>query len=93
MTVVWQVYYLKWSHKDYFEATSIAVYPNEIYGGLKVNGGEVHDYLGTDKIIVKVSMIKYLNNVVRQLIEHIWKPASSSAAEHIFKVIPESEAK
>ena len=37
---------LKVSYKDSFEFTRLAVYLTDIYVGLKVNPGNVHDYLG-----------------------------------------------
>ena len=46
MTVVWHFRYLKVSHKDSFEATRLALYLTNIYGGMKVNHGKVQEYLG-----------------------------------------------
>ena len=48
ITVVCHVDHLKFSHKDPFEVTRLAAYLTYIYGGMKVNLGEVHYYLGMD---------------------------------------------
>ena len=53
-----------------FEVTRFTSYLNEIYGGIKVSCGKVHDYLGmdldySDKGILKVLMVSCLNNVLR----------------------------
>ena len=60
---------LKLSHKDSFEVTSLSAYLTNIYGGLKVECVKVQNYLGedlyySDKGVVKVSMVKYLNNFI-----------------------------
>ena len=98
ITVVWHVNNLKVSHKDSFEVTILAVYLTVTYEGMKVNWGKVKDYLVinldySEEIIVKVSIIKYLNNVLHELPEHLGTSASPPAAEHLFKVIPESKTK
>ena len=69
ITVVWNVNNLKVSRKEPFEVTILSTYLTEIYGVLKVNFGKLHEYLGIDlyyseEVILKVSMIKYLNNMV-----------------------------
>ena len=48
MTVVWNVENLKVPHKDLFEATRLAEYLIDIYGGREENLGKVHNYLGID---------------------------------------------
>ena len=58
------------SHRSRFELTKLALPLEDIYDGLTVNCGKVYDYLGMDLNFsedgsVKVSMIKYLNNVLR----------------------------
>ena len=93
MTVVCHVNDLKVSHKDSFEVTRLAAYLNDICGDLKANQGKVHDYLGmyldySEEGIMKKSMIKYLNNVFRELPENLGISALLSDAENIFKVIP-----
>ena len=81
------------SHKDPFEVTIIATYLTDICVWLKLNCGKVHDYLGmyldySEEGIMKKSMIKYLNNVFRELPENLGISALLSDAENIFKVIP-----
>ena len=60
--------------------------------------GKVNEYIGmeldySEEGIVKIPMINYLNNVLRELSEHLGTPASSPASDHIFKVGTDSEAK
>ena len=62
MTIVWHADDLKVSHKNVFEITKLAGYQDNIYPGLQVNCGKVHDYLGMNLDFskdgnVKVSMI------------------------------------
>ena len=45
MTVIWNMDDLKWPHKESFEVTWLAAYLTDIYGGLKVSRGKVHNYL------------------------------------------------
>jgi hypothetical protein len=98
MTVIWHVDDLKVSHVDAFELTKFASYLSSIYGGLAVHQGKKHDYLGMDLDYseqgkVGVSMIPYLNTVLRNFPEHLGATATSPAAEHLFKVCYESEAR
>ena len=46
MTVVWHVDYLKVSYKKAIGITKLEMYLDDIYPGLKVNRGKIHDYLG-----------------------------------------------
>jgi hypothetical protein len=97
MTVTWHVDDLKVSHVDAFELTKFASYLSSIYGGLAVHRGKKLDYLGMDldyseKRKVKISMINYLNNVLKEFPEHLGATATSPAAEHLFKVRDESDA-
>ena len=98
ITVVWNVDHLKVSRKEPFEVTRLSTYLTEIYGGLKVDFGRVYEYLGMDldyseEVILKVSMIKYLNNILREFPKTLETLASSPADDHIFKVIPYIETK
>jgi hypothetical protein len=84
-------------HMDAFELTKFASYLSSIYGGLTVHQGKKHDYLGMDldyseKGKVKISIINYINNVLKEFLEHLGAMATSPAAEHLFKVREESEA-
>ena len=61
---------LKVSHKKAIEITKLAMYLDNIYPRLKVNCGKIHDYLGMNLDFsedgnVKVSMIPYLNIILR----------------------------
>ena len=50
MTVVWHVDDLKVSHKKAIEITKLAMYLDDIYPGLKVHRGKIHDYLGMNPV-------------------------------------------
>ena len=98
MTVVWHVDDLKVSHKKAIEITKLAMYLDDIYPGLKVNRGKIHDYLGMNLDFsedgnCKVSMIPYLNELLRDFPELLGAIATSPAADHLFKVRPEGEAR
>ena len=98
LTVVWHVDNLLVSHKDSFEITKLAVYLEDIYGGLLVKRGKVHDYLGmtldfSKKRSLQVSMIPYLNNILQEFPEKLGDIATSPGADHLFKVRPKEEAR
>ena len=42
---------------------------------------------------MKVSMIKYLKNILLEFPEHLGITVSPPATEHLFKMIPNNEAK
>ena len=70
MAVVWHIYYFVVSLLDSFEITKIDLYLYNIYQGFMFHIGKVHEYLGMDldyiyKVAVKVSMIKFLNSVIK----------------------------
>jgi hypothetical protein len=98
LTVIWHVKDLKVSHVDAFELTKFASYLSSIYEGLAVHRGKKHNYLGMDldyseRGKLKMSMINYINNVLKEFPEHLGaSTATSPAAEHLFKVRDESEA-
>ena len=60
MTVGWHVDDLKVSHKKAIEITKLAMYLNDIYPGLKVNRGKIHDYLGMNLGFSKDGNVKVL---------------------------------
>ena len=70
MTVTLYVNDLKLYHKDPDHITKFVCYISSIYGkDLKVKRGKVRDYLGMDigfseKIALKVSMIKYVKKTM-----------------------------
>ena len=90
-TVTWHVDDLKISHKDAAVNTQLIKALAKIYGPkMTVSRGKVHDYLGMDLDYstagsVKISMIKYLKNVIDEFPEEITGTAESPAAEHLFK--------
>ena len=101
MTVMWHVDDLKVSHVDEKEINWFSDYLQGIYekAGLKFtdNRGDVHDYLGMDlayseKGVAKVSMIKYLDGILKGFSEELGASAATPAAEHLFQVRDESEA-
>ena len=70
MTEVWYVDDSKLSHVNSFEITKFAGYLPIIYGGITVNRGEVHDYLGinlyySEQVKVQVFNIIYLDSVIQ----------------------------
>jgi len=98
MTVVWHVDDLKVSHKDDFEITRLANYLREIYGTITVSRGERHDFLGMDLDYstpgkLAVSMVPYLNNILREFPEGLGESAATPAADHLFKVHDEQDAR
>jgi hypothetical protein len=46
----------------------------------------------SEKGKVKISMINYINSVLKEFPEHLGATATSPAAEHLFKVRDKSEA-
>ena len=60
--------------------------------------GKLHNYLGVDLDLsidgkVQVSMIHYLNNILRDFPEHLGTASASPASDHLFKVQYEEEAR
>ena len=97
MTVVWYVDGLKVSHRNTFEITKLAGYLDDIYPVLKVNSDKIYDYLGMNLDFsedgnVKVSMIIYLNEILRDFPELLGDITMSPAANHLFKVRSDDEA-
>ena len=98
MTVVFHVDDLKVSHASEFEITRLANYLKDEYGKVKVSRGRKHDFLGMDLDFnavpdaMQVSMIPYLNGMLRKFPEELKGSASTPAADHLFKVRPENEA-
>ena len=99
MTVTWHVDDLKVSHMDPWEVTKFGNYLAGIYGEeLTAHRGKVHDYLGMDFDYsetgkFKVSMIKYLDNVLTEFPEVLTGSAATPAADHLFKVREDGTAK
>jgi len=99
MAVTWHVDDLKVSHMDPWEVTKFGNYLAGIYGKeLTAHRGKVHDYLGMDFDYsetgkFKVSMIKYLDNVLTEFPEVLTGSAATPAADHLFKVREDGTAK
>jgi hypothetical protein len=99
MIITWHVNDLKVSHVDPFQITKFAVYLTAIYGnGLVVHQGKIHDYLGMDLNfttdgIAQVSMITYTSKILTDFSEPITTSCATPAADHLFTVSEESEAK
>ena len=88
---------LKVSHESSFEITKFALYLEDVYDGLTVHRGTVHNYLGMDLNFsedgeVKVLIIKYINSILREFPEYLGEIATSPVADHMFKVSAEREA-
>ena len=98
LTVLCHVDDFKVSHKDSFDIKRLSAYLTDIYGMLKVNRGKLHNHLGIDldyseKVVVKLSIFKYINNVLHNFPERLVSPESSPSAEHIFNVISKSKSR
>ena len=88
VTLVRYVENLKFSHVDSFEINKLAGYLPSI---LTVQRGKVHDYLGMDldytkQGTMKVFMIKYLYNVLKEFPNNLSTIAATPASDHIFTV-------
>jgi hypothetical protein len=92
MTVCWHVDDLKVSHVDDIELTKFVHRIAKIYGDqITVKRGCVHDYLGMDLDYsldgkVRVSMIRYVDKVLKDFPEQIKKTSSTLAADHLFNI-------
>ena len=97
MTICWHVDDLLCTHKSNFELTKLALYLKERFGGISVTRGDVFTYLGIDfdhstKGEVAVSMIPYLNDLLREFPEQLGTPQATPAADHLFEVREEEDA-
>ena len=61
---MWHVDDLLVSHKDSFEITKLAVYLEDIYRGLSIKRGKVHDYLGMTLDFSKRGELVSINDTV-----------------------------
>ena len=92
MVATWQVDDIKVSRKYPLWVTKFAAYLSSIYcKNLKVACVKVHDYLGMDLDYskygkVKISMIKYVKNILDALPEEIGHSATWPATYHIFQI-------
>ena len=74
--------------------SSLDIYPL-FNGGLKVYQGNLHDYLGMDinyseKVMVKMLMVKCLDNLIEDSPENLGATAAVPAVKYLFKVREES---
>jgi hypothetical protein len=99
MTVIWHVDNLMGSCENDFELTKFSCYLAKIYGPkLSMHTGRKHDYLGVDMEFnddgtLEASMITYLKNVISEFPEVITGKSATPAADHLFTIRDEKEAK
>ena len=92
MTVTWNVDDIKVYHEYPFRVTKFDAYLSLIYGkNIKVTRGKVHGYLCMDLYYsedgkVKISMIKYVHNLLDDLPEEIGHSSIWPATYHIFQI-------
>ena len=91
MTVVWHVDNLKISHRDPWEVTKMVIFLSKIYGDVKIQWGKKLDYLGmqldyTTPGKVKISMVPYVQNIIKGFLEQFMSTANMLAAEYLFEV-------
>ena len=73
-------------------------YACQIYIKITVNIIKVHDYLGmyldySYTVVIKVSMIKYLQKVLEESPKYLIGISSTSTVDHMFRVMGKEEAK
>ena len=99
MTVCWHVDDLKVSHVDPLEVTRFGEWLSNTYGiAVTEHCGKVHDYLGmildfTMKGCVIINMAKYIKTILTDFPEEITGTKTTPAADHLFQVRDESEAR
>lgn len=99
MTVCWHVHDLKVSHVDGNELTKFSQWLNNTYGiSIVLHRGKVHNYLGMTLDYsmqgrVKVTMIYYIKWTTSDFPEEIVANKTTPAADWLFNVRPEGEAK
>jgi hypothetical protein len=99
MTVSWHMDDLKVSHIDPNEITKFGDWLSKTYGVIvAAHHGKVHDYLGmifdfSKEGKVAVNMVEYIKNIIANFTEEIIATRTSPAADHLFTVRSETEAK
>ena len=96
--MIWHVDDLKVSHDDPSVVTKFGQWIMDKYGDCKEHRGKVHDYLGMELDYsepgkVKVTMVPYLKDIISEFPEEITGTKVTPAAEYLFKVRDEGEAK
>jgi hypothetical protein len=99
MTVCWHVDDLKVSHCDPAQVTIFGEWLSEMYGvAVATHRGKDHDYLGmifdfSAKGKVRVVMMEYIKNIIKDFPEEITGTKLSPAPDHLFTVRNPSLAK
>jgi hypothetical protein len=87
------------SCEDDFELTKLLCYLANIYGSkLNMHTGQEHNYLGVNMEFrkdgtLRVSMIRYLKNVIAEFPEIISGNSPMPAADHLFQIREEKDVK
>ena len=97
-TITWHVDDLKISHKDPSVVDDVINNINAVYGEIQeitVKRGKGHDYLGMDvnletKEKVKISMKKYIKDMLEELPKDMNGVSATPAAKHLFEVNEEN---
>ena len=98
LTVVWHVDDLKVSHKDENVVLAFCVKMSQLYGSsTKSSRGKVYNFLGMDLDwsrdgVFIVSMIKYLQKVIKDFPEEICATRATQANNNLFKIIEDGKA-
>jgi hypothetical protein len=101
MTVCWHVDDLKVSHVDLSEVTKFGQWLSRTYGiavAVAEHRGKVHDYLGmildfTMEGCVIINMTEYIKTILDDFPEEITGTKTTPAADHLFQVREEREAR
>lgn len=100
-TIVWHVDDLKISHEDPEVVSNVLDDLNAEFGKeapLTVTRGKIHDYLGmridySTPGKVAITMVDYIDNMLRELPEDMAGTATSPASNHLFNVNNDNPAK
>jgi hypothetical protein len=99
MTVCWHVDDLKVSHVDPSEVAKFGQWLSDTYGiAVAEHRGKVHDYLGmildfTMEGCVIINMTEYIKTILDDFPEEITGTKTTPAADHLFQVREEDEAR
>lgn len=97
-TVIWHVDDLKASHVDPGVNTAFGQWLKVKYGDCKEHRGKHHEYLGMDLDYseqgkVKIRMVPYLKEILEDFPEEITGTKVTPAADYLFKIQGDGEAK
>ncbi len=97
MTVAWHLDHLKVLRVDPIRVTNFTKWAISKYGDCAITQGKIHEYLGmtldySRPGMVRVSMIPYIEKLLKQFPGDLCQPAPSLAADHLFKVRDGEEA-